>query len=94
VGEITTWQFPQLGILEATEPLTRRNYPGDFRVEKEEGGNHCAQGMTLSTTILFPFVGGPLRAKSGKWQRWKVSPAKVTNRLLGTFGAMSLHRKG
>lgn len=40
VGEMTAWQLPQLGILEATEPLTRKNYSGDDRVERGEGGDH------------------------------------------------------
>lgn len=68
VGEMTAWQLPQLGILEATEPLTRKNYSGDDRVERGEGGDHR---MTLSTAILFPFVGGPRGAGSGNWQRGK-----------------------
>lgn len=40
VGEMTAWQLPQLGILEATEPLTRKNYSGADRVERGEGGDH------------------------------------------------------
>lgn len=63
----------------------------DWKEEREV--TTYAQGMTLSTAMLFPFVGGPLRAESGKWQRLE-SKSGQGDRLLEVFEAMSFHRKG